>query len=418
MIYKINIIGNNNNDYILFHSKRDIVENKFIQKKLKFININKKNNTSNQMQMFCGCKQSDSLELFTRSLNGRYHIAVAPNTSNFHRKDCIFYNHKEKLEDDNGFFRSLIFEEPKKTVNKDGIKEEIIEKENHRVLTFNNFCYTLIEKSQTSCFNILNSHTVKKSNFDFSDLRQPALRDFFRAINLNCGKQKKEEYYLLEKNTSIYDAVKKVGRINFGITYDNIFSENYFMGRQYTTFKMKSYFVRDGEMKDIKFSITTDVIKKAKRSNTIYSNYIKPPYFIIAITAKNKNGFFTAKRFFAIPIEFIDINRPFAFVDSNYERSFLKKILLDKMIFIKPIKNEFNNLYQEIRKKISTIGKALYLTNRPDIITLKNKNSIEIIEIAGMSDTSYKNQLNTKILKYKEEIGRVKGEKNCTVKIL
>lgn len=135
------------------------------------------------------------------------------------------------------------------------------------------------------------------------------------------------------------------------------------------------------------------------------------------ITTKNQKGYFSAVRFFAIPIENTGEEESFAFVDSDYERAFLRDTISQKKVFIKPIGNEFNRTSSKLRSVVSNNGKVLSLINRPDVIIFNKDNTLEIVKIAGMSDASYKNQLKTKIQRYKEEIKRIDGEENCSVKI-
>lgn len=318
----------------------------------------------------CGCYPQKDIWLSVCKFNGKeqYYLRSYPKVPN-HADDCIFNNNANELFDDENMAYSIkIFKEPKRTNEKTTESlEKFLVQNNYRTYTYNAFCNDIISRANAMAMNIANKKNDRFSeNFNYRNFAYAVRESDIKIKNVGVFKD-------LANHSDIYPFC--------GITYDDL--PNLISGDD----KLININVFNSKFE---LKTTRKRLSIAVKSLKIFRNYIKPPYFIIAMIENR-----VAIRLFVAPIYFN--MRNIVFIESEFEMDFAKELLDNGKVFFKPFSNEVLNLNRSKFPKF-------WVEYRPDFFVF-NENNIEIIELCGFkNDEYYMRELRDKENRYKQLI--------------
>jgi len=414
--YGVKISGDEGDIFLYFKTKRELKQNKYCQNQLKKYNSA---DDSNFQKITCLCKPQQEVYLSSKTRRDidYYFLSNFQGTSHHHSSDCIFYTKLETLNDDEGFYTSKIFEEPKYIHNPcDSEKKERDAKESQRKYTYYNFCRDLIQSSYSYAFNLEN-----KNAKDRSELRNPNVDKFYQCFFSKFEEQSIKSTHNLMRNKSIKESMPKDHSLVFGTINENVFDHLYNNKDKYwiNVSKLEKMFKENEDKEkefvgyslvDKKYCIEHKRLELTKRLVQNFDNLISPPYFFIGVLQKfsyKKKYYYKLVRFFVHPIYFQ--HNKISFVESDYERQYAKKLFTDNVPFIKPISDldfasvngkfvDYNT--DEVNEDNENILKRAHLKYRPDFIEFKS-NRIFITEVSGYDDEKYIQLLIRKVKHYR-----------------
>ena len=331
---------------------KSTLKNDFFQNKLKWLH-------RQDRAIKCGCRPDSDLWLAVVKREGEsYFLRTYPKIVDEHSAECIFNNVASKLYDDNKEAYSLsIFQEVKEGLGEQGRLEQESILENATNGTFYSFCQEWISNANSYAFN-----SVNMQNEYFTD--NYTYKDFISKLNK------------IEISVSKIGSVKNIGNIKgnflkYGITYTDIPSMI-----DHTDLDKTLEIAHFGKEKG--FQVTQKRLNIAAKKLQIFSNYIKPPYFFIAVLYYG-----VAVRLFLYPVYF-DEER-ICFIESEFERRHAKELYDRNIAFLKPISDEYHQLNK---------NKAPYFDSayRPDFFEFFG-NEIDIVELSGFGSVGYLNRL-------------------------
>ena len=390
-----------------FNSKYELRNNSYLQKILSEILIEKEKGVN---YLKCNCNDTKvNMSIRQNSESKIFYLANLPNNGYNHSIDCIYYNHLENLIDSNDRYKDLIFKELEYLNFKKSSQTEIINhtiKDKHRKKTFNNFCMDFISQSMSMSFYRVNSKATKRE-----ELKYPSFDDFLMSFSLLMDNNN------LMSNSSIKDNLDSDSTFNYGLIKQDIFNQSKELENEQVVLNLpiiKKQFDVSKNFKgyyqqEIKVYSNKKTIEETQKLVQIFNNFISPPYFFIAIIKKNSKGFNRLVRFYIKPI-YYDMNY-LVFVDSGFERNYAKKLILEKIPFIKPLQNScFNVIKKDFvnYKRGQNVYKRAFLQFLPDFIEFLPQN-IVITEVSGYTDNSYIQHLNRKKEHYLKECNKSKG---------
>lgn len=405
----IEYLKNNNQTSLFFHSKIELKENSYIQKMLSKID-----NSAIKGKDFLKCNCiSDKVDMYLshrideKTNKKIFFLANLPNNGHKHSINCLFYNHIEKLTDNNEKYKNLIFQDLEYLdYSKADIKsiEEHKEKNNHRKNTFNNFCTDFISQSMAIAFNRKNSLTTKRE-----ELRNPTYKDFLFSFGILINKNE------LLSNGSIKNSLDSSLSFCYGVieqSFLEILNNNNEKSYKITLPVVNKHF-EDGKFanyfyEDIDVKINRTTLESTAQLVKNFDRYISTPYFFIAIIKKSQFGK-RIIRFFIKPVYFD--KEYLIFVDSGYERNYAHTLIKNKIPFIKPIQNScFNKIKKDFvnYERKENVYKRAFLQFIPDFIEF-SKDEITITEVSGYTDEQYLSHLDRKEKHYLKESQKSKG---------
>ena len=367
------LIKTNDQTFKLYSLKgKSTLKNDFFQNKLRWLH-------KQERSIKCGCKPENDLWLAVVKNNDTYYLRTYPKITEEHNEECIFHNIANKFYDDDKEMYSLsIFQEVELSdKQKNSVSDHDIAIENSKNYTFNSFCQEWLSKANSYALNSANiQNEFFTENFTYEDF----IHKFWK-IDLNVSKI---------GNIRRISEVKG-SYIKAGITYTDI--PNLISGEDLD--KVLSF---DNFGKDKPIQVRQRRLNIASKKLKIFSNYIKPPYFFIAVL-----HYGIAVRLFLYPVYFDE--EKICFVESEFERQYAKQLFDQKIAFLKPISDEYHQLNK---------AKAPYFDSayRPDFFEFV-KDQINIVELSGFGSKEYLNRLSDKKNDY---IRIVEASKNNRIK--
>lgn len=391
---------NNQDDLLIgFKTKFELKNNSFYQDVLKKYHSYYKKEGA---RLECLCNSVD----MACKMTSYYFLSNLPNNSHKHNKDCIYYEHLENLTDSDDKYKPLIFKEPILNFS-NATKLEINEynqKESHRKNTYNNFCTDMISEAVSIAFNIKNKNVESRANLSY-----PNYQEFLKSFNMLINNSK------LLPNGSIYNSLDEYYKFAYGVIDYDFITQLQDKQKEYDIFLpiIKKQYDENKKCNGydkatINCKINFYTLKAASELVKIFNNYISGPYFFMVIYKQNKDNK-KVIRLFLHPVYFDNEN--IVFVDSGYERKYAKKLLENKVPFIKPITDscfyKVNGKFVNYQKEDLTF-RRIALQFLPDFIEF-SENKIDIVEVSGYDNVEYKNLMDRKIKHYENEAVKSNG---------
>lgn len=327
----------------------------------------------------CMCDQKKELYLYVKE-NGV--VAVYPKSEE-HKENCPFYSKREEfIDDETGEYKSNIFKE---VISHSKLKGKESGEEKCQRLTYYDFCREAIAIGALDAFR----HDYERYNKIYNITFNQFCFSYSNGLK-NLKLKGNEDVYTFFKNNKEY-------KFEYGILNNDLLtliSEN-----------AKDEDIKSINIDEIKYDYTNKKwvtqnknakishrrLRLSKKLVQIWNNLIEPPFFYTAVYHDD-----IIIRFHLMPIFLNEKN--IVFVESNFERNYAKKLIEEKIVFIKPISND--EVYKIEPKIINT--RCEYIPEikfHPDFLEFSN-NKMIITEVSGFTDKDYVNHLEKKMRYY------------------
>jgi len=372
--------------YILKLAYSDI-KSEEIQKELKKIHSARKNGNVRNIVCLCNKKRSKEPLVHIRETKGKYTIVSNPNKKKEHDEYCLLgepINKYVNFEQDIPQIKSFDIFYPPYSSNSRKYHNEEREKreEKTRRITFSLLMGLLLGEAYSFAFaskNKINGQKISRCSSSFP-AKMPTIEEVISKFFL------KFKDTFPKKGRLSFEEFKKKFVLKLGVVESLTYDE------KNNLLKFKGIYFKP-QQKKFEFLLPRQKVSNIIASRKAYSPS-KVPLFISSIEDKSNHRINKA---YIYPIAYKNKNESFIPVDSENERSFIKKLYTHGLKFVKPLKT--NLTWHTFFTSLDIYRYILDYTYTPDLIIFKGK-TIAIVEIIDKNmlekDPNYAKNLENK----------------------